>query len=151
MAKREFLQPLLHRNTGVRKNEKSFIMLMAAALAALLIAVGCATAPGVPQGSVLTGDYQGSFDSQYSWGKIKIKVYDGPDGSRPVFGELEPASGLVMGIFRGHMKGSRLEATFFQANGTVTGELSADGKTMSGTFTFANVLGPPGTWSAQKK
>ncbi len=130
---------------------KKVIMLMAAALVALLIAVGCATAPGVPQGSVLTGDYQGSFDSQYSWGKIKIKVYDGPDGSKPVFGELEPASGRVMGIFRGHMKGSRLEADFFQASGTVTGELSADGKTMSGTFTFANVLGPPGTWSAQKK
>jgi hypothetical protein len=106
---------------------------------------------GGSQGSVLTGDYQGSFDSQYSWGKIKIKVYDGPDGSKPVFGELEPASGRVMGIFRGHMKGSRLEADFFQASGTVTGELSADGKTMSGTFTFANVLGPPGTWSAQKK
>jgi hypothetical protein len=56
-----------------------------------------------------------------------------------------------MGIFRGQMKGSRLEAEFFQANGTVTGELSADGKTMSGTFAFANVLGPPGTWNAQKK
>jgi hypothetical protein len=56
-----------------------------------------------------------------------------------------------MGIFRGQIKGSRFEAQFLEANGTVTGELSADGKTMSGTFSFANVLGPPGTWTAQKK
>jgi hypothetical protein len=130
---------------------KTVITLMAVALAAALIVGGCASAPGVPQGSVLTGDYQGRFNSQYSWGNIKVRVYDAPDGSRPVFGQLDPQSGTVMGIFRGQMNGSRLEAQFFEANGTLTGELSADGKSMSGTFSFANVLGPPGTWTAQKK
>jgi len=99
----------------------------------------------------LTGEYQGRFNSQYSWGNIKVRVYDAPDGSKPVSGELQPESGTLMGVFRGQMKGSRLEAEFFQANGTVTGELSADGKTMSGTFSFSNVLGPPATWNAQKK
>jgi len=130
---------------------KTVTTLIAIALAALFVAGGCAVAPGVPQGSVLTGDYQGRFDGQFSWGKIKIRVYDAPDGSRPVFGQLEPESGSLMGIFRGQMKGSRLEAEFFEANGTVTGELSADGKSMSGTFSFTNVLGPPSTWTAQKK
>ncbi len=124
---------------------------MAIAFVALLIAVGCASAPGVPQGSALTGEYQGRFNSQYSWGNIKVRVYDAPDGSKPVSGELQPESGTLTGVFRGQMKGSRLEAEFFQANGTVTGELSADGKTMSGTFSFSNVLGPPATWNAQKK
>ncbi len=130
---------------------KTVITLMAVALVAVLIVGGCASAPGVPQGSVLKGDYQGRFNSQYSWGSIKVRVYDAPDGSRPVFGQLEPEAGTLMGIFRGQMKGSRLEGEFFEANGTVTGELSADGKTMSGTFSFPNVLGPPATWTAQKK
>jgi hypothetical protein len=130
---------------------KTIITLTAVALAALLIAAGCAVAPGVPQGSVLAGDYQGRFNGQYSWGNIKVRVYDAPDGSRPVFGQLEPEAGPLMGVFRGQMKGSRLEGEFFEANGTVTGELSADGKTMSGTFSFTNVLGPPATWNAQKK
>jgi hypothetical protein len=130
---------------------KTVITLITVALATALIGGGCATAPGVPQGSVLKGDYQGRFNGQYSWGNIKVKVYDAPDGSRPVFGELQPESGTLMGAFRGQMKGSRLEAEFFEANGTVTGELSADGKTMSGTFSFTNVLGPPSTWNAQKK
>jgi hypothetical protein len=125
--------------------------LVAAVLAAILIAGGCATAPGVPHGSVLTGEYQGRFNSQYSWGNIKVRVYDAPDGSKPVFGQLQPESGSITGIFRGHMKGSKLEAEFFEANGTVSGELAADGKSMSGTFSFPNVLGPPATWAAQKK
>jgi len=130
---------------------KTVTTLIAIALVALFVAGGCASAPGVPQGSVLTGDYQGRFNGQYLWGNIKVKVYDAPDGSRPVFGQLEPESGTLMGAFRGQMKGSRLEAEFFESNGTVAGELSTDGKTMSGTFAFANVLGPPGTWNAQKK
>jgi hypothetical protein len=130
---------------------KTVVALMAVALAASVIAVGCAVAPGVPQGSVLTGDFQGRFNSQFSWGSMKIRLYDAPDGSKPVFGELQPESGTLMGAFRGQMKGSRLEGEFFEANGTVTGELSADGKTMSGTFSFPNVLGPPATWNAQKK
>ena len=130
---------------------KTVTTLIAIALVALFVAGGCASAPGVPQGSVLTGDYQGRFNGQYSWGNIKVKVYDAPDGSRPVFGQLEPESGMLMGAFRGQMKGSRLEAEFFESNGTVAGELSTDGKTMSGTFSFPNVLGPPATWNAQKK
>jgi hypothetical protein len=130
---------------------KTIITLMAVALAAALVTGGCATAPGVPQGSVLKGDYQGRFNSQYSWGNIKVRVYEAPDGSRPVSGQLNPEAGTVMGVFSGRMNGSRLEGQFMEANGTVTGELSPDGKTMSGTFSFANVLGPPGAWTAQKQ
>jgi hypothetical protein len=88
--------------------------------------------------------------SQVSWGNIKVRVYDAPDGSRPVFGKLEPQTGTVMGVLRGQMNGARLEGQFLEVNGTLTGEMSPDGKTMSGTFSFANVLGPPGTWTAQK-
>jgi hypothetical protein len=130
---------------------KRIITMMAVALAAALIAGGCASAPGVPQGSVLMGDYQGRFNSQYSWGNIKIRLYEAPDGSRPVSGQLNPEAGTIMGVFRGQMNGSRLEGQFLEANGTITGELSPDGNSMSGTFSFPNVLGPPGTWTAQKQ
>jgi hypothetical protein len=100
---------------------------------------------------VLTGNYRGRFNSQHSWGNITVSVYDAPDGSRPVFGQLEPQTGTVMGVFRGQTNGSRLEGQFLEAKGTLTGEMSPDGRTISGTFSFANVLRPPGTWTAQKK
>jgi hypothetical protein len=130
---------------------KTVITMMALTLVATLLAAGCSTM-GLPQGSVLVGDYQGRFNSQFSWGAVKVRVYEAPNGTRPVFGQFDPEGGQVISIFRGEMKGSRLEAEFLEVEGTVTGELSADGKSMSGTFSFANVkLGPPGTWNVKKK
>ncbi len=130
---------------------KRLVTLMAVVLIALFMTAGCATGPGVPSGSVLKGEYKGAFNSQFSWGTITVSVYDAPDGTRPVSGYLDPRSGDARGIFKGEMKGSRMEATFLEARGTVTGEMSADGQTMSGNFSFANIMGPPGTWNAQKK
>lgn len=126
------------------------VTLMAAVLVVLFIMGGCA-GPGVPSGSVLEGEYQGNFKGQYSWGKIKFSVYEAPDGSRSVNGELQPEEGNMIGNFHGQMKGSRLEAGFIEGMGTVTGEMSADGKTMSGTITHPTVAGPPATWTARKK
>lgn len=134
-----------------RKLIISGLVLPVLAFAAALIAGGCAGTMALPQGSTLMGDYQGRFNGQFSWGNIKVRVYDAPDGSRPVYGNLDPVEGSAIGIFRGEMNGSRLEARFLEAEGNLTGELSADGKSMSGTFTFANTLGPPATWNAQKK
>jgi len=130
---------------------RTVVALMAVALAALFILGGCGGGPGVPMGSSLKGEYKGPFNSQFSWGTITVRVYDAPDGSRPVSGEFDPRSGDARGIFKGQMKGSQMEATFLEARGTVTGEMSADGQTMSGNFSFANVMGPPGTWTANKK
>jgi hypothetical protein len=133
---------------------KRVVTLMAVVLVVLFIMGGCA-GPGLPTGSVLTAEYRGLFHSDYSGGTISVRVYDAPDGSRPVTGELVPASGNARGNFYGQMKGSqmeaRMEAGIGVSSGTVTGEISADGRTMSGTLSLANMIHPPATWEAKKK
>ena len=57
-------------------------------LSAGLGLLGCAAMQGLPQGSVLTGDYEGPFDGKFFWGSIEIKVYETPGGARLVFGRL---------------------------------------------------------------
>ena len=121
-------------------------------LAAAIMAVSaCATMQGLPQGSVLTADYQGSFTGKFFWGTIEIKMYDAPGGSKPVFGQLQQLAEQGFLDFRGELKGSRLEAQFTIADGTVSGEVSPDGRSISGTYKFTDPPFDHGTWSAQKK
>ena len=135
---------------------KRFVTLMAVALVALFIMGSCAS-PGIPTGSVLRAEYQGQFKGQYSSGNITVRVYDAPDGSRPVSGELDPVTGDVRGTFYGQMKGSHMEAKLEtkvgELSGTVTGEMSPDpnAQTMAGTFKLDIGTGSPGTWEAKKK
>lgn len=120
-------------------------------LAASLALAGCAAMQGLPQGSVLTGDYEGSFNGKFFWGSIEVKVYDAPGGSRPVFGRLSQEAEAGFTDFRGQVTGSRLEAQFTIANGSVSGELSADGRSMTGTYRFTDFPFDQGTWNAQKR
>jgi hypothetical protein len=134
---------------------KRVVTLMTVAFVALFIMGGCA-GPGIPEGSVLKAQYQGQFHSEYSSGIITVLVYDAPDGSRPVSGKLDPESGDAKGDFYGQMKGSRMEARMEaglgELSGTVKGEMSADGQTMSGTISLDIKKGrPPATWDAKKK
>src|SRR5512147_3233982 len=105
-------------------------------LAASLAMCGCAAMQGLPQGSVLTGDYEGSFNGKFFWGSIEVRVYDAPGGARPIFGRLRQEAEEGFTDFRGEMKGSRLEAQFTFADGSVSGELSADGRSMTGRYRF---------------
>ena len=120
-------------------------------LSASFVLYSCASMQGLPQGSVLTGDYEGSFNGKFSWGSIEIKVYDAPGGSKPIFGRLKQLAEEAFLDFRGELKGSRLEAQFTIAAGSVSGELSADGKSMSGTYRITDGPGDQGTWNAQKR
>jgi outer membrane lipoprotein SlyB len=133
---------------------KRVVTLIAVAFVALFILDGCAS-PGIPTGSVLRAEYQGQFKGHYSSGNITVRVYDAPDGSRPVSGELDRVTGDAKGTFYGQMKGSqmeaKLEAKLGELSGTVTGEMSKDGQTMAGTFKLDIWTGSPGTWEAKKK
>jgi outer membrane lipoprotein SlyB len=135
---------------------KRLVTLMAVALVALFIMGGCAT-PEIPAGSVLRAEYQGFFHSDFSSGNITVTVYDAPDGSRPVSGELNPVTGDARGTFYGQMKGSHMEAKLEtkvgELSGTVTGEMSPDpdAQTMAGTFKLDIWTGSLGTWEAKKK
>ena len=120
-------------------------------LVASIAMCGCAGMTGVPQGSVLTGDYEGSFNGKFFWGSIEVWVYDAPGGTRPVFGRLHQEAEEGFLDFRGEVKGSRLEAQFTIADGTVSGELSADGRSMTGTYRLTDPPFDHGTWNAQKK
>lgn len=134
---------------------KRVVTLMAVALIAFFIMGGCA-GPGLPQGSALKAEYQGQFTGQFSSsGNITVRVYEAPDGSRPVSGELNRVTGEVNGTFYGQMKGpqmeARLEATVGVPSGTLTGEMSPDGQTMAGTFKLDIWTGSPGRWEAKRK
>jgi hypothetical protein len=99
----------------------------------------------------LTGDYEGSFNGKFFWGSIEVKVYDAPGGSRLVFGRLNQEASHGSIDFRGEVKGLQLEAQFTFANGTVSGELSADGRSMTGTYRITDGPGDQGTWNAKKR
>jgi hypothetical protein len=118
---------------------------------ALLLVTGCAAMSGLPQGSVLVGDYQGSFNGKFFWGTIEVQVYEAPGGARPVFGRLKQQAEEGFTDFRGQMTGNRLEASFTIADGTVTGELSPDGRSMTGTYQFTDFPFDQGPWTATKR
>jgi hypothetical protein len=131
--------------------KKNILLIKILVLAVGLVVWGCAAMQGLPQGSVLVGDYEGSFNGKFFWGSIEVKIYDAPGGSRPVFGRLRQEAEEGFTDFRGEMNGPRLEAQFTIADGTVSGELSADGRLMTGTYRFTDWPFDHGTWSAQKK
>jgi hypothetical protein len=120
-------------------------------LGATIAVCACAGMQGLPQGSVLTGDYKGPFNGKFFWGSIEVKVYDAPGGSRPVFGRFQQQAEEGLLDFRGEVTGSRQEAQFTIADGSISGELSADGISMSGTYRLTDPPFDQGTWSAQKK
>ena len=60
-------------------------------LLAVLLLAGCAALQGLPQGSVLTGDYQGRFDGKFFWGTIEVRVYEAPGGGQA--GDRQPPAG----------------------------------------------------------
>jgi hypothetical protein len=131
------------------KRKVSIGILILAAACALL---GCAGLQGLPQGAVLVAEYQGSFTGKFFWGSTGIKVYEAPGGSRPVIGwfqqEAEPGS---MVVFRGDLAGQRFQGEFSMANGNISGELSDDGRSLSGVYNFTDWPFDRGTWQAQKK
>jgi len=130
---------------------KKNIMAFSIALFTAFTLAGCAAMQGLPQGSVLAGDYEGPFNGKFFWGSIEVKLYDAPGGSRPVFGRLKQEAEEGFLDFRGEVKGSRMEAQITIADGTVSGELSADGKSMTGTYRLTDPPFDQGTWNAQKR
>jgi hypothetical protein len=132
----------------MKRNVCIGILILSAAFALF----GCASLEGLPQGAVLVGEYQGSFTGKFFWGSTGIKVYEAPGGSRPVIGwfeqEAEPGSMIV---FRGDMQGTRFQGQFTIVDGTISGELTADSRSLSGTYNFTDPPFDHGTWQIQKK
>jgi len=118
---------------------------------AVLLLTGCASMMGLPQGSTLIGDYEGSFEGKFFWGTIGVKVYEAPGGAKPVLGYLQQTAQQNTLNFHGEVKGSRLEAEYSFVYGSITGEISPDGRMMSGAYKITDPPFDRGTWKAIKR
>jgi len=116
------------------------------------VAFDCSSAivTGVPEGSVLVGVYEGTFNGVDNEGSIEVKLYRSPDGGRPVFGHfLEEGSYLN---FSGEMVEDEFQGQILlPLEGTIAGKLSAEGEALSGTYKFTLPPFDHGTWNARKQ
>ena len=132
----------------MKKNFWLFILVSSIAW----LAFGCSSAivTGVPEGSVLVGVYEGTFNGVYNEGSIEAKLYRSPDGSRPFFGHfLEEGSYLN---FSGEMAEDELQGQILlPLEGTISGKLSSDGEALNGMYKFTLPPFDHGTWNARKR
>jgi len=113
---------------------------------------GCAemTVTGVPEGSVLTGIYEGTFNGTFNAGSIEVKLYQSPDGSKLFFGHFDEEGSYLN--FRGEIKENELQGQILlPSEGTISGKLSSDSQALSGTYKFTLPPIRHGTWQAQKQ
>jgi len=119
---------------------------------AACVVFGCAemTVTGVPEGSVLTGIYEGTFNGTFNAGSVEVKLYQSPDGSKLFFGDFDEEGSYLH--FRGEIKENELQGQILlPSEGTIAGNLSSDGGTLSGTYKFSYPPFDHGTWQAQKQ
>lgn len=131
---------------------KQNLWLLMLVLSTTCAVFGCASTPvtGVPQGSVLIGVYQGTFNGAYNEGTIEVKLYRSSDGSRPFFGNFDEEGSYLN--FRGEMKEDELQGqVLLPLEGTISGKLSSDGESLSGTYKFTVAPFDHGTWQARKQ
>jgi hypothetical protein len=131
--------------------KKSLWLLMLVSITACA-AFGCASATitGVPEGSVLTSLYEGTFNGTANEGSVEVKLYRSPDGGKPFFGNFGEEGSYLN--FRGEMKADELQGQILlPLEGTISGKLSSDGEALSGTYKFTVPPFDHGTWQAQKQ
>jgi hypothetical protein len=113
---------------------------------------GCASSvvTGVPEGSVLIGLYQGTFNGAYNEGSIEVKLYRSPDGSELCYGNFGEEGSYLN--FRGKMQGDEMQGeVLLPLEGTISGKLSSDGEALKGTYKFTLPPFDHGTWQARKQ
>ena len=95
---------------------------------------------------------EGSFNGEFFWGSTGIKVYEALGGRRPVFGwfQQEAEQGSMIS-FQGDMQGLRFHGQFTIADGNISGQLSADDRSLSDVYNSIEWPFDHGTWNAQKK
>ena len=131
---------------------KNNFRLLVLITSAACLAFGCAgmTVTGVPEGSVLTGEYKGTFNGTFNEGSVEVKLYRSPDGSKPFFGNFGEEGSYLH--FRGEIKESELQGQILlPLEGTISGKLSADGESLNGMYKFTIPPFDHGTWQAQKQ
>jgi hypothetical protein len=129
---------------------KYFWLLVMILLTPLALA-GCAGLTGVPKGSALLGVYEGSFNGKFDWGTIEVKLYQTPSGTKVFSGSFMEGAQFPAN-FNGQLADGKMQGALIgDLDGTVSGELSADGRFMSGTYKINDPPFDHGTWKAQKR
>jgi hypothetical protein len=100
---------------------------------------------------VLVAEYEGPFNGKFFWGSIHVEMYEAPGGARPIIGWFNQDTSGTNQYFRGAMKGSQLAAQFTIADGSISGDLSADGALLTGAYNLTDFPFDRGTWNAKKK
>jgi len=111
---------------------------------------GCAELTGVPQGSRLLAVFKGSFNGIYNEGSVEVKLYQSPAGGKLFTGNFGEEGDYL--IFSGEMKEDELQGQILTPlAGDISAKLSADGKSLSGTYKIALPPFDHGTWHARKQ
>jgi hypothetical protein len=112
---------------------------------------GCAALSGIPKGSALLGVYEGSFNGKFDWGTIEVKLYQTPSGTKVFSGSFMEGAQFLAN-FNGQLADGKMQGALIgDLDGTVSGELSVDGRFMSGTYKINDPPFDHGTWKAQKR
>jgi hypothetical protein len=131
---------------------KKRIWLLMLVFSAACAMFGCAStlATGVPEGSVLLGVYQGTFNGAYNEGTVEFKLYRSPEGSRSFYGHFDEGGSFLN--LTGEMKENDLQGQILlPLEGTISGNLSDDLQSLSGTYKFTVAPFDHGTWQASKQ
>ena len=120
----------------------------------VLTLYGCGGS-SLPQGGQKIGRYEGSFTSALLYGPCQVDLYRLPSGNGTFEGSFQGAEEDVFLTIKGQMTGNNLEGTFFGegvfAGSTISGTLTDDENSMSGTFTLNTAYSVKGTWKTQRK
>ena len=133
---------------------KKECLILLALLGASGLLISCADLKNVPEGSQSLGVFEGSFKGKLNDGTIRIELFKMPQGGKMFAGNLTGGDLQVTAFVRGTMTANKLEGKFSAPlNGTLTGQLSAAGNQISGSFTMESPRVHPdsGTWQAIKK
>jgi hypothetical protein len=136
---------------GPTTMKKNLWLLMLGSITAWA-AFGCASATitGVPEGSGLVGVYKGTFNGTFNDGSVEVKLYRSPDGSKLFFGNFGEEGSYLN--FRGELQAEELQGQILlPLEKTISGKLSSDEETLSGTYKFTLPPFDHGTWQARKQ
>ena len=118
------------------KIKKQFIVIGLLFLTAIYACGGAS----LPQGAQKIGRYEGTFTSALLYGPCQVDLYRLPSGNGTFEGYFQGTEEDVFLTIKGQMTGNNLEGTFFGegvfAGSTISGTLTDDENSMSGTFTL---------------
>jgi hypothetical protein len=112
-----------------------------------VLLAGCVSDP-VPKGTQSLGTFRGILRGNVYDGPIEVNLFQTQEGDTFFTGQFTDTIAGGNHNFRGTVNDNQMEGRISMVFGTIAGELSEDGRHMSGTFRLAQNRG---TWSASRQ